>query len=130
MKIHMLIGIFTVNLGKFWGNLDVVNLGKFWGNFGHDLGILYWLELATLLTRRMATPGTRTGSSSFFQICYMGGDEIMLAVSMYHMHIELFPVLVPGVAVLIVHLDPQYGLCHPCHLEIWISYGKVACNHA
>ena len=48
MKIHMLIGIFTVNLGKFWGNLDVVNLGKFWGNFGHDLGILYWLELATL----------------------------------------------------------------------------------
>ena len=45
----MLIENFTVNLGKFWGNLDVVNLGKFWGNFGHDLGILYWLELATLI---------------------------------------------------------------------------------
>ena len=37
---------------------------------------------------------------------YGGGDKIMLAVSMYHMHIELFPVLVPGVAVLIVPLDP------------------------
>ena len=38
MKIHMLIENFTVNLGKFWGNLDGVNLGKFGGNFGHDLG--------------------------------------------------------------------------------------------
>ena len=50
----------------------------------------------------------------------MGGDEIMLAVSMYHMHIELFPVLVPGVAVLIVHLDPRHGFCHLCHLKIRI----------
>ena len=49
MKIHMLIENFTVNLGKFWGNLDGVNLGKFGGNFGHDLGKLYWLELATLV---------------------------------------------------------------------------------
>ena len=47
----MLIENFTVNLGKFWGNLDGVNLGKFGGNFGHDLGKLYWLELATLTFR-------------------------------------------------------------------------------
>ena len=46
----MLIENFTVSLGKFWGNLDGVNLGKFGGNFGHELGKLYWLELATLIT--------------------------------------------------------------------------------
>ena len=60
---------------------------------------------------------------------YGGGDKIMLAVSMYHMHIELFPVLVPGVAVLIVHLDPQHGFCHPCDLEIRIPIEKLAYKH-
>ena len=44
----------------------------------------------------------------FSNMLYGGGDKIMLAVGMtYHMHIELFPVLVPGVAVLIV----PWGCC-------------------
>ena len=38
---------------------------------------------------------------------------------------ELLPVLVPGVAVLIVHLDPQFGICHPCDLEIWIPIKDI-----
>ena len=53
-------------------------------------------------------------------------------INMYHMHIwknEQLPVLVPWVAVLIVHLDPQYGICHPCDLKIWIPIEKLACKH-
>ena len=42
---------------------------------------------------------------------------------------ELLPVLVPWVAVLIVHLDPQYGICHPCGPEIWIPTEKLAYKH-
>ena len=42
---------------------------------------------------------------------------------------ELLPVLVPGVAVLIVHLDPQHGFCHPCDLEIRIPIEKLAYKH-
>ena len=48
---------------------------------------------------------------------------------MYQMHIELFPVLVPGVAVLIVHLDPKHGLYHHCNLEIRIPLEKLAYKH-
>ena len=33
---------------------------------------------------------------------------------------ELLPVLVPGVAILIVHLDPLYGLCQPFNPQIRI----------
>ena len=36
------------------------------------------------------------------------------------------PLLVPEVAVLIVHLDPQHDLSQPCNLEIWISLEKFA----
>ena len=49
---------------------------------------------------RTATPGTRTGSISFFQIF-----------------------------ILIVHLDPRYGIFHPCDLKIWILIEKLACKH-
>ena len=42
---------------------------------------------------------------------------------------EQLPVLVPGVAVLIVHLEPRYGLCHPCDLEILITIEKMAYEH-
>ena len=51
---------------------------------------------------------------------------------MYHMHIwknELLPVLVPGVAVLMVHLDPWHGFCHSWNLKIWILIEKLACKH-
>ena len=51
---------------------------------------------------------------------------------MYHMHVqknELLLVLVPGVAVLIVHLDPQYGLCHPFNPKIRIPIEKLAYEH-
>ena len=51
---------------------------------------------------------------------------------MYHMHVqknELLLVLVPGVAVLIVHLEPQYGLCQPCSHKIRISIKKLAYEH-
>ena len=53
-------------------------------------------------------------------------------MNMYHIHIwknEQLPVLVPGVAVLIVHLEPRYGLCHPCDLEILITIEKLAYEH-
>ena len=39
---------------------------------------------------------------------------------------ELLPVLVPGVAILVVPLDPQYGLCQTCNLEIRIPIKKLA----
>ena len=42
---------------------------------------------------------------------------------------ELLPVLVPGVAVLIIHLDPQHGFCHPCNLKIRILHEKLAYKH-
>ena len=42
---------------------------------------------------------------------------------------ELLPVLVPGVAVLMAHLDPQHVLCHTCNLEIRIPIEKVAYEH-
>ena len=48
------------------------------------------------------------------------------------MHIwknELLPVLVPVVAVLIVHLDPWHGFCHPCNLKIRIPIEKLAYKH-
>ena len=53
-------------------------------------------------------------------------------MNMYHMHIwknEQLPVLVPGVAVLVVSLDPRYGLCHSWNLWIWIPLEKVAYKH-
>ena len=53
----------------------------------------------------------------------------MLAVSMYHMHIELFTVPVPGVTVLIVHLDPRHDLCHTCNHKIRIPIEKLAYEH-
>ena len=48
------------------------------------------------------------------------------------MHIwknELLPVLVPVVAVLIVHLNPWHGFCHPCNLKIRIPIEKLAYKH-
>ena len=42
---------------------------------------------------------------------------------------ELLPVLVPGVAVLVVPLDPRYCLCHPWNLWIRILLEKVAYEH-
>ena len=42
---------------------------------------------------------------------------------------ELLPVLVPGVAVLMAHLDPRHVLCHTCNLEIRIPIEKVAYEH-
>ena len=53
-------------------------------------------------------------------------------INMYHRYIwknELLPVLVPGVAVLVVPLDPQYCLCHTCNLKIRISIEKLAYKH-
>ena len=53
-------------------------------------------------------------------------------INMYHMHvwkIELLPVLVPGVAILFVHLDPQYFFCHPCNPKIRILIEKLAYKH-
>ena len=145
---------------------------------------------------RTATPGTRTGSCSFFQICmwyiYMTFVTLRLEIrtpieklaykhvsyvylkkmnyslswslglpfslfswtldmafvnlvatkfgfplknwhmNMYHIHIwknEQLPVLVPGVAVLVVPLDPQYGLCQTCNLKIRIPIKKLAYKH-
>ena len=55
-----------------------------------------------------------------------------LQMNMYHMHIwkkELLPVLVPGVAILIVHLDPRHGFCHPWNLKIRIPIEKLAYEH-
>ena len=51
---------------------------------------------------------------------------------MYHIHFwknEQLPVLVPGVAILIVHLDPLDDLCHTCKLKIWILIEKLAYKH-
>ena len=42
---------------------------------------------------------------------------------------ELLPVLVPGVAVLVVPLDPRYCLCHTCNLEIRIPIEKLTYKH-
>ena len=44
---------------------------------------------------------------------------------------ELLPVLVPCVAVPIVHteLDPQHVLCHTCNLKILIPIEKLAYKH-
>ena len=42
---------------------------------------------------------------------------------------DLFPVLVSGVADLIVHLDPHYGLRRPSNLEIRIPILKSAYEH-
>ena len=42
---------------------------------------------------------------------------------------ELLPVLVPGVAILIVHLDPLDDLCHTYKLKIWILIEKLAYKH-
>ena len=38
-------------------------------------------------------------------------------------------VLVPGVAILIVHLDPQHDLCHQCNHEIRIPIQKIPYKH-
>ena len=51
---------------------------------------------------------------------------------MYHMHIwknEQLPVQVPGVVILMVHLDPLHDLCHTCKLKIWILIEKLAYKH-
>ena len=40
-----------------------------------------------------------------------------------------FLVLVPGVAVLMVHLDPWHGFCHSWNLKIWIPIEKLAYEH-
>ena len=51
---------------------------------------------------------------------------------MYHIHIwknEQLPVPVPGVAVLIVHLDPWHDLCHTCNPQIWTPIEKLAYKH-
>ena len=37
--------------------------------------------------------------------------------------------MVPGVAILIVHLDPLDDLCHTCKLKIWILIEKLAYKH-
>ena len=42
---------------------------------------------------------------------------------------ELLPVLVPGVVVYIVHLDPQHDLCQSCNLKILIPIEKLAYKH-
>ena len=42
---------------------------------------------------------------------------------------ELLPVLVPGVAVLIVNLDPRYDLCQPFNPQIRILLEKLAYKH-
>ena len=42
---------------------------------------------------------------------------------------ELLPVLVPGVAVFMAHLDLRHVLCHTCNLEILIPIEKVAYEH-
>ena len=39
------------------------------------------------------------------------------------------PFLVPGVAVLVVLLDPRYGLCQPCSHKIRIPIEKLAYEH-
>ena len=65
--------------------------------------------------------GVRISSRSVTKVMYM-----------YHIHIwknEQLPVLVPGVAVLIVHLDPRHNLCHTCNLEIRILIEKLAYKH-
>ena len=41
---------------------------------------------------------------------------------------ELLPVLVPGVVVYIVHLDPQHDLCQSCNLKILIPIEKSLLN--
>ena len=51
---------------------------------------------------------------------------------MYHIHFwknEQLPVLVPGVSILIVHLDPLDDLCHTCNFEIRIPIEKLAYKH-
>ena len=53
-------------------------------------------------------------------------------INMYHMHIwknEQLPVQVPGVVILMVHLDPLHDLCHTCKLKIWILIEKLAYKH-
>ena len=42
---------------------------------------------------------------------------------------ELLPVLVPGVVVLMAHLDPRHDLCHTCNLKIRIPIEKLAYKH-
>ena len=42
---------------------------------------------------------------------------------------ERLPVLVPGVVVFMVHLDPRHDLCHTCNLEIRIPIEKLAYKH-
>ena len=42
---------------------------------------------------------------------------------------ERLPVLVPGVVVFMVHLDPRHDLCHTCNLEIRILIEKLAYKH-
>ena len=42
---------------------------------------------------------------------------------------ELLPVLVPGVVVLMAHLDPRHDLCHTCNLKIRIPIEKLVYKH-
>ena len=114
-------------------------------------------------TTRTATPGTRTGSSSFFSNIHMihvympifqwesefrghKGDkshaegqgeqwerqpqEPGQGVVHFFKYIHNNSlVLVPGVVVLMVHLDPQHGFFHPCNLNIRILIEKLSYKH-
>ena len=48
---------------------------------------------------------------------------------MHIIKIELLPVLVPGVGVLVVLLDPRQGICHTCNLEFRIPIEKLPYKH-
>ena len=63
----------------------------------------------------MATPGTRTGSNSCIRCMFEKN--------------ELLPILVPGVVVLMAHLDPKHDLCQTYNLEIMIPIEKLAYKH-
>ena len=77
--------------------------------------------------RSHCSPGPSKGPLSHLKT--LNSDSDWKHVSYAYYKVELLPVLVPGLAVLVVPSDPRYGLCHPWNLWIWIPLEKVAYEH-
>ena len=80
--------------------------------------------------------GPGQGVIHFFQICiwymfiwqFFNGNPNIEVKSLTQVMLRV-PVQVPGVVILVVHLDPRHDLCHTCKLKIWILIEKLAYKH-